>query len=337
MIGSDDVLACFIAGNTFTWDDWFRQETLDDSLQPTIDMLLNVTVFIWFGAVCPWYSFVHNSQIPIYRLIFLGIFVLLLRRPPVVFLMHKKIHQIEEWRQALFVGFFGPIGVSAIFYLYVSLEYLQTNVDVDGQERADAERLGEVMTIVVWFLVICSIVVHGLSIPLGKLGFYIPRTISIAISQEASEPVFHVSDSPTSSSNGNVAYPQSTLDQQNLPPRVHRIGRSFVKSRRSMSRSRPGSKTTSKRTTPKGSPTRTPIDRSAGPSSPTVERVMTFPQPSPEENEETELYGNEGSVGPIQVTDNPRPTPDGHLGHLRPLGGLGNRSIRFPDEEGLAA
>lgn len=24
LIGSDDVLACFIAGNVFTWDDWFR-------------------------------------------------------------------------------------------------------------------------------------------------------------------------------------------------------------------------------------------------------------------------------------------------------------------------
>ncbi len=79
MIGSDDVLACFIAGNTFTWDDWFRLETLDDSLQPTIDMLLNLSVFIWFGAICPWSSFAHNSVIPIYRLVFLGILILLFR------------------------------------------------------------------------------------------------------------------------------------------------------------------------------------------------------------------------------------------------------------------
>ncbi|KAG1207568.1 hypothetical protein G6F69_007944 [Rhizopus microsporus] len=27
LIGSDDLLACFIAGNSFTWDDWFRVET----------------------------------------------------------------------------------------------------------------------------------------------------------------------------------------------------------------------------------------------------------------------------------------------------------------------
>ncbi|KAK4970459.1 hypothetical protein LTR66_011581 [Elasticomyces elasticus] len=185
MIGSDDVLACFIAGNVFTWDDWFRLETLDDSLQPTIDMLLNVAIFMWFGAVCPWYMFAHNNVIPIYRLIPLGILVLILRRLPIVFAMHKKIHQIEEKRQALFVGFFGPIGVSAIFYLYVTTEFLR-QVEVDGVQREDAARLSEVATVVVWFLTICSIVIHGLSIPLGKLGIYLPRTISAAISLDRS-------------------------------------------------------------------------------------------------------------------------------------------------------
>lgn len=130
---------------------------MDDSFQPTIDMLLNVSVFIWFGAVCPWYEFAHNSVIPIYRLIFLGILVLLLRRPPIIFAMHKKIHQIEEKRQALYVGFFGPIGVSAIFYLYISLDFLN-HITVDGEIRPDAVYLKEVMNIVIWFLVVCSIV-----------------------------------------------------------------------------------------------------------------------------------------------------------------------------------
>jgi NhaP-type Na+/H+ or K+/H+ antiporter len=143
--------------------DWFRQETLDDSLQPTIDMLLNVTVFIWFGAMCPWSSFAHNNVIPIYRLIFLGILVLLFRRPPVVLLMHKRIHQIEGLRQAAFVGFFGPIGVSAIFYLYVTLEYLR-EIGEDGVERPEVTKLAEVMMVVIWFLVVCSIVRYAFSV-----------------------------------------------------------------------------------------------------------------------------------------------------------------------------
>ncbi|KAK4933983.1 hypothetical protein LTR28_011028 [Elasticomyces elasticus] len=239
MIGSDDVLACFIAGNVFTWDDWFRLETLDDSLQPTIDMLLNVAIFMWFGAVCPWYMFAHNNVIPIYRLIPLGILVLILRRLPVVFAMHKKIHQIEEKRQALFVGFFGPIGVSAIFYLYVTTEFLR-QVEVDGVQREDAARLSEVATVVVWFLTICSIVIHGLSIPLGKLGIYLPRTISAAISLDRSssndpdDPApYHLRENVTSEEHSlanrfrrrrtGTTEMSSTLSSSTGP--LHRLGR----------------------------------------------------------------------------------------------------------------
>jgi sodium/hydrogen antiporter len=158
LIGSDDVLACFIAGNVFTWDDWFRLKTLDDSLQPTVDMLLNLSIFMWFGAICPWPRFLHNDIIPIHRLVFLGILILLLRRLPIVYAFHRSIHQIEEKRQAIFMGFFGPIGVSAIFYLYISLDFLDGIRDQNGQQRADAAVLAEVMAVVVWFLTICSIV-----------------------------------------------------------------------------------------------------------------------------------------------------------------------------------
>ena len=90
MIGTDDVLACFIAGNTFTWDDWFRLQTKDDSLQPTVDMLLNVSIFLWYGAYLPWKSFANNSIIPLSRLIPLGLLVLVLRRLPWVFGMHAS-------------------------------------------------------------------------------------------------------------------------------------------------------------------------------------------------------------------------------------------------------
>lgn len=167
--------------------DWFRLETMDDSLQPTIDMLLNLAVFMWFGAVCPWPLFLNNQIIPIYRLIFLGVLILLVRRLPVVLAMHKYIHQIEHFRQACFVGFFGPIGVGAIFYLSISREFL-FEITVDGKVRQDAQEVADAVNIVVWFLVICSIVVHGLSVPIGKAGYRLPRTISNVISTSLDEP-----------------------------------------------------------------------------------------------------------------------------------------------------
>ncbi|PSS00558.1 Sodium/hydrogen exchanger family-domain-containing protein [Coniella lustricola] len=198
MIGSDDVLACFIAGNTFTWDDWFRLETLDDSLQPTIDMLLNVSIFMWYGAVCPWHKFLDNSVIPLPRLVALGILVLLVRRLPWVFAIHKKIPQIEQMRQAIFVGFFGPVGVSAIFYLYITLEFVDTLTAADGSGdlRSDVAQLPEAVLVIVWFLCICSVIVHGLSIPLGKLGYYLPQSLSRGVSEEpdtsGGRPPFHI-------------------------------------------------------------------------------------------------------------------------------------------------
>lgn len=155
---SHSVLACFIAGNTFTWDDWFRLETLDDSLQPTVDMLLNVSIFMWYGAVCPWGMFLRNDVVPLSRLVALGVLILLVRRLPWVYAVHKRIPQIEHARQAVFVGFFGPVGVSAVFYLYITREFVGTLRGAGGEVRSDVAELPEAVLVVVWFLCICSVV-----------------------------------------------------------------------------------------------------------------------------------------------------------------------------------
>ncbi|KND90645.1 hypothetical protein TOPH_04715 [Tolypocladium ophioglossoides CBS 100239] len=102
--------------------------------------------------------------------------------------MHKWIHQIEEVRQAIFVGFFGPIGVSAVFYLFVSLEFIEEHLsDTNGVPRSDVENLAETIRVVVWFLAVCSIVAYGLSIPLGKLGYLAPPTIGRVLSKSLSD------------------------------------------------------------------------------------------------------------------------------------------------------
>jgi hypothetical protein len=40
MLGSDDILAAFVVGNSFTWDDYFRLRTEDESFQDVLDSLL---------------------------------------------------------------------------------------------------------------------------------------------------------------------------------------------------------------------------------------------------------------------------------------------------------
>ncbi|AEO61900.1 hypothetical protein MYCTH_2312648 [Thermothelomyces thermophilus ATCC 42464] len=197
MIGSDDALACFAAGSAFAWDDRFRLDALDDSLQPTADMLLTVPVFLWYGAVCPWEAFRASPVVPLGKLVALAVLVLLARRLPWVFLLHWFIPPIGQARQAVFVGFFGPVGVSAIFYLYVALGFLRT-LDVDGKPRADVRLLPEAVTVVVWFTTICSTFIHGLSIPFGKIGHFLPGTAS-----RDPSPPFGPLGSPASSAHGD--------------------------------------------------------------------------------------------------------------------------------------
>jgi hypothetical protein len=121
-------------------------------------MLLNVTIFLWYGAVCPWTIFAHNNVIPIYRLIPLGILILLLRRPPIILGTRKWIRQLQDFRESLFMGFFGPVGVSGIFYLYVTLDFLDELKDENGEQRSDVANMGETVTVIVWFIAICSVV-----------------------------------------------------------------------------------------------------------------------------------------------------------------------------------
>jgi NhaP-type Na+/H+ or K+/H+ antiporter len=165
LVGSDDILAAFVAGNVLTWDDWFRKQTERDSFEPTVDTLLNWAIFVYFGAVCPWRSFapsVHGvGPLPLWRLVCLAISVLCLRRVPVVLGLWKLgllKGNVKDLKQALFMGWFGPIGVSSIFYLHVMMEFLVEDMQPEGGLREDVRTLYEVVQVVVWFVMVSSVV-----------------------------------------------------------------------------------------------------------------------------------------------------------------------------------
>ncbi|KAJ1323531.1 sodium/hydrogen antiporter [Microdochium nivale] len=166
----DDVLACFVAGVMFTWDDWFTEQTKDDNLQPIMDFLLSVSVFMWLGAACPWDKIFNTDSappiVPWPRLVLLAVLVLIFRRLPVILALHWFVPQIRSVKHASIMGFFGPIGISAIFYLYTTRQFLREEV---GEDREDAVALADQTLVVMWFVVFSSVVVHGLAIPIGSL------------------------------------------------------------------------------------------------------------------------------------------------------------------------
>lgn len=168
LFGSDDILACFIAGNSFTWDDWFRLRNEDSDFQEIIDTVLNMAVFIYIGAIIPWSDFSDATLgLSGWRLVVLGITVLLLRRPPWVLAATKAIPALRDWKESAFAGWFGPIGVGAVFYIQVALRAIPD----DGTR----DHLRRVYTPVVLFCVFASVLAHGITIPIAKLGPHVVR------------------------------------------------------------------------------------------------------------------------------------------------------------------
>ncbi|KAJ9064769.1 hypothetical protein DSO57_1026882 [Entomophthora muscae] len=159
LMESDDLLACFIAGNSFTWDDWFRKEIETTHMQEVVDMFFNLSFFIFLGTVLPWKSF---SEIGYGQLIALGTLILLFRRVPIVMALKPFTPALHTYGEAFFAGWFGPIGVGAVFYSMVAKMELAKM----GPDQATVQHL---VFPVSAFMILFSVIVHGMTVPLFKM------------------------------------------------------------------------------------------------------------------------------------------------------------------------
>ncbi|WBW74424.1 plasma membrane sodium ion/proton antiporter Sod22 [Schizosaccharomyces osmophilus] len=187
IIGVDDLLVSFCAGAAFSWDKWFSKKTEESHVSNVIDLLLNLSFFVYIGAIMPWEQFhMPNLDLSVWRLVVLAICVLIGRRIPAVLAFKKLIPDIINWREALFAGHFGPIGVGAIYTCLLAraeLEHDETIPTSDLPHEGDPNYyIVTVMWPVVCFLVLSSIIVHGSSIAFFMLGKRI-NTIALTLTK----------------------------------------------------------------------------------------------------------------------------------------------------------
>jgi NhaP-type Na+/H+ or K+/H+ antiporter len=75
--------------------------------------MLNFGGFMYIGTIFPWQEF-HMPDvtgITITRLFILGFLIMIFRRIPAIFLVYKLMPRVvKNWKEALFMGYFGPIG-----------------------------------------------------------------------------------------------------------------------------------------------------------------------------------------------------------------------------------
>ncbi|KAJ3371677.1 hypothetical protein GGF31_002656 [Allomyces arbusculus] len=156
-LGTDDLLAAFIAGNSLTWDDWYRLEHESEHIQSTVDTLMTVSFFIYFGATFPFHEIA--LLFPWWKVLLLSIAVLVLRRMPWLLALYRWIPAIHTPSEALFAGWFGPMGVSALFYAYL----VKLDVTVPDNIRT-------AVVPIVSLLVLASVLCHGTSVAFFKMG-----------------------------------------------------------------------------------------------------------------------------------------------------------------------
>lgn len=112
MLGSDDLLSAFCCGAAFAWDGFFNRQTAESVFSSVIDLLFNVAAFVYVGAWMPFDSFTNAAlSLSVWRLLVIAILVLILKRLPIMIMLYKFIPDVKTFREALFSGHFGPIGI----------------------------------------------------------------------------------------------------------------------------------------------------------------------------------------------------------------------------------
>ena len=163
-LGSDDFLVCFGAGSAFAWDGWFAKKTEKVKLPNVLDLLLNSSFFVYFGAIIPWELF--TGQLIAWKLLVCLVLILLLRRIPIVLAVQRLMPDVSNYGEALFSGHFGPIGVGALFLAIEARAVLETRTSSPlPHPPKHSPHKGAIDTVwpVICFMVLGSIMVHGLS------------------------------------------------------------------------------------------------------------------------------------------------------------------------------
>jgi len=150
LLGSDGILAVFVAGLAFDAAVSETDRAEEERVQEAVNRFFILPIFVLLGLTIPWKGWLELG----WAGILLALTVLLFRRLPAVVTLKPLLGRVRGTWDTLFLGWFGPIGVAALYYANLS-------VGEAGVEEAW----------VVGSLIICaSILIHGLSAtPLTRL------------------------------------------------------------------------------------------------------------------------------------------------------------------------
>lgn len=112
LLHSDEVFAVFVAGIMFDEVVSASDQAEEERVQEAVNRFFSLPIFILLGAVIPWTGWIELG----WRGIVLVVAVLLLRRLPALLLLRPFLPGLRTWKDALIIGWFGPIAIGALYY-----------------------------------------------------------------------------------------------------------------------------------------------------------------------------------------------------------------------------
>ena len=112
LIGSDEVLVVFAAGVAFVQVVSSSDRKNEEHGQEAVNRFFAIPIFVVLGTAIPWAGWGKLGA----GGVLLALAVLLLRRPVVMLLLRPVLSTLRSWPDTLFMAWFGPIAVAAIYY-----------------------------------------------------------------------------------------------------------------------------------------------------------------------------------------------------------------------------
>ena len=144
-LGMNGIFSVFIGGFAFSSEISQNETIQEERVQESMDRIFTIPVFFIFGLLLPWKDWIDLGIWTSVSIIFV---IILFRRIPSFLLFLRLTPQFKsKFKDQLLIGWFGPIGVPALYYPIVTLE--KTKDDTAW--------------IITSLVVMASTLIHGLS------------------------------------------------------------------------------------------------------------------------------------------------------------------------------
>lgn len=150
LVGSDELLVLFAAGIAFAQVVSGDDRANEEHGQEAVNRFFSIPMFVLVGVAIPWAGWRELG----WEGVALAGAILLLRRPPVLLLLRPLVGPVRSTADALFMGWFGPVAIAAVYYASIM------------EHRTHEPVIWHVVSLVV----VASTLVHGMSAaPLTRL------------------------------------------------------------------------------------------------------------------------------------------------------------------------